>query len=104
MIRMEKFIFLILGIVFAIIGIINMTGNISSIHSYNRKKVKGEDIPKYGKTVGLGTLIIGLGLITKFVFDLFKLENIGWYVIVATLIIGIALMLFGQFKYNKGIF
>ncbi|MFR7742999.1 MAG: hypothetical protein ACLU3I_06730 [Acutalibacteraceae bacterium] len=40
---------------------------ISTIHSYNRRKVKEEDVPKYGRAVGTGTLIIGVSLIAAFV-------------------------------------
>ena len=40
---------LIIGLFASILGIMNIRGNISSIHSYNRRKVKEEDRPKYGK-------------------------------------------------------
>ena len=53
-------VMLILGVFISVVGIVNIKGNISTIHSYNRRKVKEEDIPKYGKTVGTGTLIIGI--------------------------------------------
>lgn len=33
---------------------------------YNRRKVKEEDIPKYGKTIGSGTLIVGISVIISF--------------------------------------
>lgn len=42
-------IMLILGVFISVVGIVNIKGNISTIHSYNRRKVKEEDIPKYGK-------------------------------------------------------
>lgn len=60
---MDNIALLILGIFISVIGIVNMTGNISTIHSYNRRKVKEEDVPKYGRAVGTGTLIIGVSLI-----------------------------------------
>ena len=56
---MENIMLLILGVFISVMGIVNIKGNISTIHSYNRRKVKEEDIPKYGKAVGTGTLIIG---------------------------------------------
>jgi len=55
---MDHIALLILGIFIAIIGIVNIMGNISTIHSYNRRKVREEDVPKYGRAVGTGTLII----------------------------------------------
>ena len=54
---MENIIMLILGVFISVVGIINIKGNISTIHSYNRRRVKEEDIPKYGKVVGTGTLM-----------------------------------------------
>ena len=39
---MEHIALLILGIFIAIIGIVNIMGNISTIHSYNRRKVREE--------------------------------------------------------------
>ena len=64
---MENIIMLILGVFISVVGIVNIKGNISTIHSYNRRKVKEEDIPKYGKTVGTGTLIIGISLVLGFI-------------------------------------
>ncbi len=101
---MEKYAFLVIGIVLLVIGIINMTGNISTIHSYNRKKVKEEDIPKYGKLVGAGTLLVGVGVVAKFILDILELANIGWLVFAPIAVVGMILILFAQFKYNKGIF
>lgn len=61
---MDNIALLILGIFISVIGIVNMTGNISTIHSYNRRRVKEEDVLKYGRAVGTGTLIIGVSLIS----------------------------------------
>ena len=66
---MENIIMLILGVFISVVGIVNIKGNISTMHSYNRRKVKEEDIPKYGKTVGTGTLIIGISLVLIFLLD-----------------------------------
>lgn len=52
-----------LGILISILGIINMTGNISSLHWYHRQRVTEENRKPFGKLVGLGTLIIGLAMI-----------------------------------------
>ena len=49
-----------LGILIIIIGIVNMTGNISTLHSYHRHRVRPEDIKPFGRLVGLGTLLIGV--------------------------------------------
>ena len=52
-----------LGILISILGVINMTGNISSLHWYHRQRVTEENRKPFGKLVGLGTLIIGLAMI-----------------------------------------
>ncbi len=71
--------------------------------SYNRRKVKEEDIPKYGRAVGTGTLIIGVSLIAAFVASFWN-EKIMAFIVVPALVIGLGFILYAQFKYNKGIF
>ncbi len=95
---------LILGIFISVIGIVNITGNVSTIHSYNRRKVKEEDIPKYGRAVGTGTLIIGISLIISFILSKFWSEDVVSFIIIPAFAVGLAFMLYAQFKYNKGIF
>ena len=100
---MDNIAMLILGIFISVIGIVNMTGNISTIHSYNRRRVKEEDVPKYGRAIGTGTLIIGVSLIVAFVTAFWSEKAISFIVILA-LVIGLGFILYAQFKYNKGIF
>ena len=100
---MDNIALLILGIFISIIGIVNMTGNISTIHSYNRRKVKEEDVPKYGRAVGTGTLIIGISLIAAFVTTFWS-ETAMSFIVIPALVIGVGFILYAQFKYNKGIF
>lgn len=64
---MENMMLLVLGICISVLGIVNIRGNISTIHSYNRRKVKEEDVPKYGKAVGTGTLIMGISLVLAYI-------------------------------------
>ena len=100
---MDNIALLILGIFISVIGIGNMTGNISTIHSYNRRKVKEEDVPKYGRAVGTGTLIIGVSLIAAFVTTFWSEEAMS-FIVIPALVIGLGFILYAQFKYNKGIF
>ena len=100
---MDNIALLILGIFISVIGIVNMTGNISTIHSYNRRKVKEEDVPKYGRAVGTGTLIIGVSLIAAFVTTFWSEDAIS-FIAIPALVIGLGFILYAQFKYNKGIF
>ncbi len=101
---MESFILLILGIFISVVGIINITGNVSTVHSYNRRKVTEDDIPKYGRVVGIGTLIIGVSLIINFVFVLLDLLTVVPFVLIPAVVVGLVFILYAQFKYNKGIF
>lgn len=87
----------------SVLGIVNIRGNISTIHSYNRRKVKEEDVPKYGKAVGTGTLIIGISLVLAYAATYWN-EVAVPYIIFSALIAGAAFILYGQIKYNHGIF
>ena len=100
---LEILIRLILGIFLSVLGILNIKGNISAIHSYNRRKVKEEDISKYGKAVGTGTVIMGASLILAY-FATFWNEAAIDYIIFPAITIGLAFILYGQIKYNHGIF
>ena len=99
---MDHIALLILGIFIAIIGIVNIMGNISTIHSYNRRKVREEDVPKYGRAVGTGTLIIGVSLIAAFVTTFWG-ETAMSFIVIRALVIGLGIILYAQVKYNKEI-
>jgi len=100
---MDNLALLILGLFISALGIINIMGNISTIHSYNRRKVKEEDVPKYGKVVGTGTLIIGVSLVLGYIVSFWS-EAIMAFIILPAVVVGLGFLLYGQFKYNKGIF
>ena len=101
----------LVGVVCIVLGISNMRGNISSLHSYHRSRVSEEDRIPFGKQVGLGTIIVGIGIIVFSVLSsvtLYTENDIFILVGTAVLIIGIILGLIISFraiiKYNKGIF
>lgn len=101
---MEYIILLILGVCFIILGIFNIKGNISSIHWYNRRKITQETSKQYGKAMGIGSVIIGLSMSINAILQMiFKIETL-WYITVIGIVIGLTFMLYGQIKYNKGIF
>ena len=102
-VTMDHLLLLILGIFLSTLGTVNMKGNISTIHSYNRRKVKEEDVPKYGKVVGTGTLVIGVSLILSYLVTFRNADAID-YIVLPALVIGLAFILYGQIKYNHGIF
>lgn len=100
---MDNLMLLILGLFISAIGIVNIKGNISTVHSYNRRKVSEEDVPKYGKAVGTGTLIIGVSLIISYFTAFWSMEIMG-FIVIPAIIVGLAFILYAQIKYNHGIF
>ena len=101
----------ILGIVLIGIGISNMKGNFSSIHSYHRHRVSEQDKKPFGEKVGLGTIIIGctviiFGILSHMTRQTEKpvYETIGTGVLIAGLIVGLGISFYAMIKYNKGIF
>lgn len=95
---------LALGAIIAVLGIFNMSGNIASIHWYNRRKVTKENQKAYCLVVGLGTLVIGSGLIIAGIMQALVSAEASSVLMVIGLVIGLVLILYGQFKYNRGIF
>ncbi len=102
---MGKYIsFIIVGVVLLVLGFTNYKGNISTIHWYNKRKVSDADIPKYGKCVGIGTMICGGSLLVTALLEVLLQTPAVEVVILAGFAVGLAFLLYGQFKYNKGLF
>lgn len=100
----------IIGIIICILAISNMRGNISSLHSYHRNRVRPEDVKPFGKLVGLGTLIIGISIIAFSVLMFIALKTeveaytlIGTGVMIAGLVVGMIISFYAMKKYNGGI-
>ena len=101
----------LVGVVCIVLGISNMRGNISSLHSYHRSRVSEEDRIPFGKQVGLGTIIVGIGIIVFSVLSSVTLytENdifilVGTAVLIIGVILGLVISFRAMIKYNKGIF
>ena len=98
---------LIVGLILIVIGITNYKGNISSIHSYHRHRVKDEDVKPFGRLMGSGTIIIGAAIIVNGIINYLgnkTLILIGTVFMFIAIAIGIALFIYATIKYNKGIF
>ena len=102
---------LIVGIVCIAIGISNMRGNISSIHSYHRNRVSEENRLPFGKRVGLGTVIVGASVCLFSVLSAITLKTsnqvfltVGGVILGAGLVIGLLISFLAMIKYNGGIF
>ena len=101
----------IIGILVCVLGILNMSGNISSLHKYHRHRVSEENKKPFGKLVGGGTLIVGVGLIVYGVLTFLAeqaqsmpLEIVGICVLISAIIVGMIIVFYGMKKYNGGIF
>lgn len=109
---MEAFITTgLLGVILIALGVMNMKGNISSLHWYHRQRVTEEDRKPFGRLVGLGTLIIGVAMILfGILFWIHEITTQVPYVIIGTvflgigIVVGLGLSFYAMIKYNKGIF
>lgn len=100
-----------IGILIIVLGAINMTGNISTLHAYHRSRVRPEDVLPFGKLVGLGTMIVGISCIFvgagTFIAE--KTDNgiyavVGTAILIVGLVIGMGITFYAMKKYNGGIF
>lgn len=101
----------IIGVIICVLAAMNMRGNISTLHSYHRNRVRPEDVLPFGKLVGLGTLIIG---ITVIIFSILNFVGITFAMPICTivgtillfigLIAGLIISFYAMKKYNGGMF
>ena len=109
---MDSFIApIIIGVVCIILGILNMCGNISTIHSYHRKRVSEENKLPFARTVGFGTILSGVGLIlfggASYLAEEMgrtSFSLMGTIALIACLVVGLGMCIYAIIKYNRGIF
>lgn len=102
---------LLVGILCVLLGRSVIRGNLSLIQSYHQSRVSEADKTVFGKQVGLGILLIGIGLIVFSVLsvitvytgmDVFLLT--GTVLLAGFLVAGLIVIFHTIRKYNKGIF
>ena len=109
---MKEFItLLILGVAIIIMGIMNMCGNISTLHRHHRNRVSEENRLPFGRLVGLGTVIMGASLLILGVFLAVSFftenaifETIGSIIMGIGFVVGLVIAFIAMKKYNGGIF
>ena len=109
---MEKFISLmILGVAIVVMGVLNVRGNISTLHAHHRRRVSEENRLPFGKMVGAGTIVVGVSLFLGGVLQAVTyftgnpvFNKIGVGILIVGLVVGCVIMFTAMFKYNKGIF
>lgn len=101
----------IVGIICVVFGILNMKGDISSLHWYHRNRIAEEDRLPFGRAVGRGILICGCAILVGGVLltaatytNVVPLALAGGVVTVGGLGVGVVISLVAIKKYNKGIF
>ncbi len=102
---------IVLGLFCIVLGILNMKGNITSVHRYHRHRILPQDVVPFGKKIGLGTLLIGVSITIYEILFLISEKtgytvfvSIGCIVLVAGMAAGVILSLYAIIKYNKGLF
>ena len=101
----DLLITLIVGAILVALGVVNWKGNISTIHWYHRTRIHPEDVPRYGRAMGAGTITIGLSVMAAGVLeDVFALPQAAPIVVGIGLAAGFAIITYAQFKYNGGLF
>ena len=73
-------------------------------NSYLLTFVKKEDIIPFGKKVGIGSIIIGITIILAGVFTILNYTHISNVVLSIGITMGITIIFYAMFRYNKGIF
>lgn len=108
---MNFIISIAIGVICIVLGIINIKGNISTLHSYHRHRVSKENILPFGRLVGVGTIIMGAGMISfgiaSYLAEQLKitaLTIVGAVIMIAGFVVGFAFTVYAMIKYNKGIF
>jgi hypothetical protein len=108
---MENIVPFILGVIIIVIGILNMKGDIRSLHKYHRHRVAPEDVRAYGRLIGLGTVLNGAGIsffgifsTVAHIISLPLLVTVGSALLIGGVVSGLIIMIIAMVKYNKGIF
>ena len=107
----EYIVAITISIVFFIIGIFNLRGNISMMHSYHRNHVTEENRKPMGRLVGIGMMLIALSILLgstgTFVSEITEqpiYNVVGMVVMAIGFISGLALNFYAIKKYNGKLF
>ena len=107
----DVFLVILVGFLLIGVGILNLKGNLKTLHSYHYKRVREVDKKVFCKLVGSGTLIIGCSIFVSSILLLVKyftavavLEHVAMGFSITGLVVGLAICFYAMFKYNKGIF
>ena len=60
---MNHIVLLFVGALVCVFGSFNIAGNIDSLHSYHKRRIKPEDVKPFGRLIGSGTFTVGASII-----------------------------------------
>ncbi len=101
----DNIILICFGVLLIGLGILNCFGYIKTLHWYHRKNITEATRKPYGRSVGIGTILFGVSMIVCALVDwIFKSETASSISLLIGFAIGLGFILYGQFKYNKGLF
>ena len=76
-------------------------GNFSLIHSYHYRNLDPKDTKSYTKRIGMGGMFVGIGVFLIPILNLIFRPDIGYYIGVAMIVVGVVHILFFIIKYNS---
>ena len=79
-------------------------GKIEVIHGYHYRKVRQEDKKAYTAIMGKAMVVIGAGITASAVPGVAVPSFAGMVPGIASFAAGLCMILFGQIKYNRGLF
>lgn len=106
---MEDILFLMImggiGLLFMYLGfLLWVKEKINIMHDYHYTKVKETDKKAYTRIMGIAMIVIGIGCLLSDVASLFIGGAKSGIVFCGSFAVGILMMLYGQIKYNHGLF
>lgn len=83
---------------------IGIKHKIGFVHRYHYTNIQQDNIIPFCKVMGLGTCIMGFGLLIRSYVNLFSIHYSGDYLLLGSVIIGFGIQLICIIKYNGSIF
>ena len=106
----DSIVTILVGILCIALGLSNMRGNLSTLHSYHRHRVSEADRLPFGRAIGRGTIVMGVafvlfgGLTALDRYTKANLVPISYGIFIGGLVVGLVLVVYALIRYNKGIF
>ena len=79
---------------------IGIKGNIALLHGYHYTKLEPKDKKKFTKKVGIGTLLVGIGILIMPIINLIAHSELGYYIGLALIVVGVLYIICIIVKYN----